>query len=1761
MRRKVIFIVLSVLLMITGITYMAINSYKNSIKSFTKAGYILDNKTSMTGNKSTVYYFNENANYKNRYDNNVVFNDVNGVKVNVDEASFIHYNDDSIGVLKKSVILDLNQVNSESPIYYNIFQNSILEYSNGKYYVDNLGKKMKFDNFIVKVSDTKYLIISKDITLNLESDKSIKTSTNYVELNFIDDSVVTIENKDSKYKTIAEKAYIALGDEIKINLSNKYIYVNDEAKMSMDSMIIDSSDNIDIKPLEDKNFNSAKDEEDDDENGNGGGNGENFAGVGGGGDSFAGSVEGVTETEVVESTIALPTADISELEITANKIEGTIKITDKDSTITGKIVTTLIENSTGRTIDLIESNEGTLNIKVSCEKLEPETTYSLTTNLHYKKNDITYSMDIVQYIFVTSTLGVNIEKNYFTYDSLAFDINFDSFSKVKSCNVNLLDTTGKSLEIVKIERVSGKDDGYAANFTDLTSDTKYTIVVDNILYDDYVVSDDYSIQLSAKTLKEKLTIPNVSFTIDKKDSKFVLQLSNMNDKQNGVESYKYEVYDKRTEISGIPVAIIEKESVSSVDLMVDDVTVNRGDTYIFRVVIEFYDNEKYIEYVTSFSYDMQLDGKEAPSISWKTNSVTFEAVDGTISIVDKGYTVDFDKKMTVVYTNSIGTTEQYTTYTTRDNPIIPFIKNNLRSNETYTVSVYGTVDFQDGNAPVDDYHIGSITFKTNSTNPFNAKFSVNSNDVSSVFKVTAQLLNVAAADNRLEAKTLTGISFILHEGSTINGKVIKTVKKVDKNVLPYESDLQYDYYDNSFVLDPSFFGLYNSDLSSEYYTIEIKDAYDYTVFKNEIGITNNIVTVKSNGQAPDIKNPDNAVTYEIIRNSDKDANEYDSKLEATTVVGLRAKADYDNSKRTIKVIHYHVYDVWANKEVEDAKIDYDVPANGDINFVEFPVGYGTNDSQDDKIRRGNTYYIYYTADLDLNGDGEVDFSLPSNKDTILKSNKIVLNKQSPIVKMYPSDVNGEYFKIAYTYKDVDKASKEGKLYSSFSASVDNFDIESSADIVANQDDYNIATFSGAKAGYARIFDYIVNYKGGEVNKPTYIFQKYDGSFNPPNLSYSIKLDSNRLIIYYEDYDSAIEPYNKFAAVKLKFTSTDASGKEKSIVKDYLTIQDGATIVDLFDLAEFKGKPIKVQVYGYYSNGALGFDDLNDNYYYAIQYAEDNSGDGKYYSANYTGSLDTDLIYPYGSLFKVTLKDNKYTATNVINNAELTFERNVTSKGIVYNYYVMNLKKIAESKFNASDGNDTFIFNDLIPGISIKDFNGNDCIIPSIRDVNVGSTIYGFDNGANKIKDDKIYVEIYKTDEDAINLKEFGTYEFTTETIKSFNISNLLPDQLYAMKFFAWVNTEGGTYKWRQLYDINDNNPAKTYYFRTLSGVKFSDFSYTYLLNIYDDKKLKFMYNMDKTMGFDKIRYVMYERIVDDVTKEISYERIENISIPDVFDLKTNMDLVLDFNPGTSILQPGKSYKLVVTPIADIKIDGEVKEVELSNEGGEYNFSLRSFRNPYVGVKGSFSSDNYDKTNKIDFIVNVYDNDRVVVDNFYTIKIFDGDDKDITPPEYINSQISTKKYNELFMVKDLPVGQIYKFVVYYNVDLENNITSSKQMSYSYSINLLGSEDIYVGEISAFPNPSISNRIDLQFHNSYRLTAIDYMNYSIYNSKDGSSVDGSEPFIPKEREAGNVVFYVQTLKDDLKDKGQYYIQLQFLSDNIVVYDGTVDYTYSE
>ena len=113
---------------------------------------------------------------------------------------------------------------------------------------------------------------------------------------------------------------------------------------------------------------------------------------------------------------------------------------------------------------------------------------------------------------------------------------------------------------------------------------------------------------------------------------------------------------------------------------------------------------------------------------------------------------------------------------------------------------------------------------------------------------------------------------------------------------------------------------------------------------------------------------------------------------------------------------------------------------------------------------------------------------------------------------------------------------------------------------------------------------------------------------------------------------------------------------------------------------------------------------------------------------------------------------------------------------------------------------------------------------------------------------------------------------------------------------------------------------------------------------------------------------------------------------------------------------------------------------------------------------------------------------------------------------------------------------------------------------YEIYLLSSNEINIGNMVAVANSIYPSRIDLQFSGSYRLESITTLNYSIYNSGDGSSIDRTINFTPTPKTLSGQTIYIQPLPDDLTTAGLYYIQTQFLYGNTVVYDGGVDYTYT-
>ena len=1752
MKKKIVFILFSVLLMTSIISYMAISKYQSSMKHFEKAGYILSSKkNTLSENKSNAYFFNNDTKYKNRYDETVIFADVNGEKIDVPEASFIHYNDNSIGVLKKAAILNLDEIVNQIPKYYNIFSNTNLQYYNNSYNANNLGKTISFKRFIVKISDKKYLIVSPNLTVYLDGETKTKIDTDYIELSFIDEKVTNIENKDVNYQTIGKEAYVDLGNNMTLNLDNHYVYIGDEAKVSIDQMIIDSSDNIEIQPVEKK---TKEEQEDTNNQGTNNTNADD--------NSDAVEIEG-NESEVVESELKVPTADISDLDITANKIEGTIKINDEDSLIVGTVTTKIIENSTGKVIDIIETDEGKYDIDISYNRLMPDTVYNLITTINYQKNDVLYNMDIVQNVFSTSSLGISLEKDYFTNDKIAYKVIFDEYSKVKSCNISIKNTNNEILETRTVTNTLSLEQSIL--FTGLKSNTKYIILVDNILYDDYIVSDDYSIETSAKTLKEKPSFGNPGFTIDKKNNQFILKLDGVTDKENGIESYKFQIFDKRTMNNGIPVSTVTKSNSSSLEINIDDKTIFRGVGYVYNVVIEFYDNEKYIEYVTPYSADMQIDGKEAPSLSWKETTITHEKIVGTVTIKDPGQIVDLTKPITVIYTNSIGTINQYTTEGSLN---IPFNKNNLRANETYTISLYGTVNFQDGNPEVDNYFIGSVSINTKPTNPFNAQLTEN-NNVLDVFSVNAQLLNNPVADNVLEAKTLTGITFVLHEGQTINGRVVSEIEKIDKNTSEYQSELKEQYYDKSFTINPEFFGVKGKNLIADYYTIEIKNAYDYTDFKNEIGINNNSITVRARDGLPDIINPDDSIIYRFIKNSETDNPDPD--LAPDTIVGINYKARYDNSRHSAKAITYKIFENKTDcsleegtcKEITSARKTVTIADDGIITEQYEEIGAGTSFyTNDNTIKRGNSYYILFDMDLDLDGDGIAETNIPL-ENQIYKSKKIQIPKQAPSVLMYPSWTTSSTINIKYQFTDIDNVVKDNYLNLSIKRR-NGIETYISKKKLTKDDSFHELTFTGLEEGVLKFYTEDNYYKNNiepdeshytdEIH--TYINQMFYQEYNPPNLKYHVENKTNRLIIKLEDYAIREDDYNRIAAYNVKISGKKNNQDYTREIKFKQSNED-EIIINLFDISEFMGQTIKVDVSALYDTDLISFDDNSEEEtkYYALQKVTQ-TGRGEYLSVSDNGMLKyTSNIGK--SLYEKTNTITAYQFKNVYSNETLEMLKKPVETGLQYNYYDMLSKKIGEKDLTTTNESDrNFAFGELTPGISLMN-NKVSRITPMIDSVNISGTIYGNENNLLDIENSKIYIELYNTDElgTAFNLVKTTTC-LIDELENGIDINELLPDTYYAVKFFAKVKS-GNEYVRTQLYDVDEEDPAKAYIFKTLSGVNISGFTFYYDVKKYNEKNLIFSYNVDRTIGYDKIRYRIKKQVINEDTNEVYYEPVEGLTIPDDSILLKNMKLIIDVSPENNKFEYGNNYLLEVVPISVININGVEQEIELTNNGGEYLFTLPQQKTPFTVIRAKYTEGASEDHRNMTFIVNNYDASKMIVNGEYMIKLLNDQNEDITPSKYVGKHYDIKNYNAEFLMENLDIGNTYTIKVKYRIDEKNNGVDISWRSKNYSVRVLEQGEIDIGDMTV--HRTGSNYLELYFSNSFSLTSIDTLNYSIYNTSDGTSINKSILFQPQERNVSGKKIYIQPLEDRITKYGVYYIQTQFLKKNVVIYDDGIEYTY--
>lgn len=1804
MKKYLAIIVLIGLIVGGTLIYNIVKVNKSNEQEFTESGYILQSSDEKKLAVDR-FYFRANSIYKKNYGENIEFENTDGEKVEANTDNFIHYSNGAIGAFKNGVLINLNQINDKMITYYNISKKQALTRKNNAYTISHLGNDLVFSSLLWKISDKKYLIASDSITLSLGNEESTKTIKGFVEVEYRDNEVIKIYNQEISFLTISPDAYVQIQSGAKINLSNKIVSYEGENKLSIDSMVIDLDDNVTIADLDqydektkniiDENTvdpNAVEDENVVDEdnnnsgntnstatasatavaNGNGGGSGDNggvtvvindgdnasnAGGVAAGTVASGGVLPGQNgeldegdddddSEEIIDNTkkINTPTFKVVNFESTSLGMKTNIAIDDKDSLLTSDSIIEIYQEETGRKVYENSASLGVYDFEVEVSDLAPDTDYTMMVSSSYNIDEINYNKNFIYKTFKTKPIGVNITKDAYTDSSVSVNVNYEKGTVVRSLEVQLLAPDGTVIA-TKSSTNSGEGDNSdtiefsSREYEGIEPNTEYTVVLQNMVCEGQIISSAYITPETVKTLKKKPTISNVEFEIDKRNSNFDLQLKNVVDVNSGIKGFRFEIYDSRTS-SQEPVMTVNT-SKTEVTVPVDGTTLSRDVPYIYKVVAIFDDNEKEIEYESEFSDIMKMDGSQFPTLRWLEEEVTFEKIEGTIVIDDDGNTVSLRQGDTikVVYKNSIGDERSFTTEGSKS---IPVNVNNLRKNETYKFSVYAKVDLNDGNEPIDECYIGSVVVKTKEPANMVGNFSENHDNQLSTFSINFKLGPEFEDQGDLEARTLTGLTFSIYAGQTVEGNLPsgspkKTVKLVDSNDLPLESELKENYYDNQVTINPEFFSSTNKDFRDKYYTIVVSDAYDYTDYKNALPIIRNVFTFKSKGNMPDLPgNINDALFVTPIRNRDNSSPRND--LDAATIVGYRVVADYNNVDKYARKFNYNMYDAKTNRLIATKTVNASAEST-EVPTAVFDIEDGVAENEDDGTvaRRGNNYYFTYTAVLALDEEDETKLTdypgLDENgNQIILKSRVWKPEKQDIQVEMLPLTSTISSYKIAYRIKDIDSATYRDDIVAMI-----NDVARDSTTATKNTDDFQEATFNNLSVGNFKVIIYQQKLYSEDLEEVECIANYFEGINDVNGLKYKLEKNENKISFIVENSGTQID---KVVAYKAVITADDGT----VVTKDMLVSKEDIISLKYSSIQELKGKNLTVDLYAYYDSGITGF--LSDPTKYVT------------YIKPYT-SLDEDIFYyqidernnfinspgQMGNIYSATRADTQLAIHNKCNEREKAIELSLTKKGLEYDGNVVLQKQVEQQKIESKDGNNSFRFDTVTTEISIRNEAGHHDVDSDLSSV----SFYGNLTMSETIADGKITIDLYKTNEmgntaDFVRSVEKSVSDFSSKI----TIGELEPKTYYFLKFKANYQEEGSLVT-KELYDSDNDVSGMQYFFSTLANIKITNLSANYTANSYNDKAISIDYDIDKVTGYSKIEYTLYKLNKD--TGE--YSEFGSIP-PDTF-LDYHMTKKIRITPSANIeITFGDTYRIQMTPVVDL--NGERYPLEETT----YDFTLAPPRKPSIIITSQRKTMNTEKS--ITFKATVYDHDYVIPSQKYTVQIIKGENEDVTPAEYVGQEYSVSTLRKKFKIDGIEADSNYTFVLKTEVDLNNN-TQTEEYSKSKLSAGTGDTQVSIGKVSAQTNLSEGiYRINLVFNESENLPNVTQIKYTVYNDSGYSAIGEDSDFTPTKITDGSENEYYTYLIDNNMNNcanGAYYIEIQFYKDGDLISDETIEHMF--
>lgn len=1063
------------IILIVGAFYL----FDNDDNTFVKSGYVL-NPLSSTSEK---YFFDVNVGYHENLSSMIEFIDVDNNDVSILKDSFIHYNDDSLSFLKNGAILDLDSLNgNKAVLFYNITNKSIIEKENNKYVINTASKDIELNNFIGRISDDKYIVVG-DLNLKMAGN-STSIKGDYFEIVYTIEGVVNIENKDHKYQVTATDTYIYIGSDKVLDLGNKKIMVNDVDTMSITSITIDGNENIEIIPSDkEEDNNNPGTGNNPSNNGNQGtiDNGNNDTPNDGGNDSEDGEGTGTGDGNVADSSNDLEII-LKDYSVTSTSIKVTFDILNQEEDDLFKLQ--VVSLSTGKTVDIVA--EVVANTEIQVNLLTPNTKY-LVMVINEKDNNKYY-----QKVFETSNFGIKLEKKYATSNSLVYNVIVEEGTDITNAKLTLYrfnEETMKNEVVVKsyIDSLTGNviseeqvvylssfgsniEGNHEVIFDGLDSDTIYTAVLDEFSLVSTNFKDIYNITLTSLTLKETPLFSDMIINKDVGEGSFELSLDNIQDPDNAIVSYTYMIYYKKDDTLAIDPIVNSIATPIKVNVGTNDNELRSDTKYYYKAVIEYYDNEKYIEYMTSDSIVFNMSSDPYITVVKNESQTTYTQIGATIYLRDNSCLIDMPGREECNGTNSTlvevseinSSTGQKTViyskvvdFAVDDNEIkYDLIISNLTPDTTYSIDVKAILNDRDSYEREELLHTEESNryIKTKSFTDLSVEWTNMTGYEERPIIASTKLYVANNTDDTNVDDTLDAINKVVLK--LYDGRVSNKLDEVQPIATASFTDVDFKeiFYNSGYELSSDeTFKLSLKDLLArskdgelnEYYTITIEAYYGE---EKEITLINNIYTYRVASGL--FSSAETILELSPITNV-RTNNMFSYLSNDGTVVGYNVYAYYDRQEMIYGdmepvAINYYVYSssgkkisfyiMNENEELELVdKYTSDVRGvDSTEDSVNIYMDYGTSyETIDEIMRRGNSFYIGYEI-VTESSSGDTSLYPLSNKGNsptgygMYQINSV--EKETPSLKMYIATSTSN--SITYNYKISDPDNAIFKEYTS-----------------------------------------------------------------------------------------------------------------------------------------------------------------------------------------------------------------------------------------------------------------------------------------------------------------------------------------------------------------------------------------------------------------------------------------------------------------------------------------------------------------------------------------------------------------------------------------------------------------------------------------------------------------------------------------------------------------------------------------------------------